>query len=438
VKGNCLVGLALLVLLLPVSTLPVLATEVEKREQELQYIVGEKYKVTIPTTITLTDQAGTKGIGTAEIKLETSPGEFQIPPDKLITIALTQKTPPLMLHVSGSEGLPYTIKRGSLKGNQIFADGISFFGAPAGTTTGVSQILYFETTGNPRYAGTYTDVLNFTIGIDTSLDFFEVDEIAAGKEFDFAGATWRILAEDMDPNVLGNQALIIRITPLTNAEAKGVSDETAADNYQPYLRDSDRYFDSTSPYGNGYDAGTGNTNYLKGGLDYYYEHHLANVEDNAKYVNYVSLNNPTYDQFAQGKILESNSTGDAPPPISATNWKYGNFCNDTNFNTTMGGIKQAFALSYGDINTTIGLSFDSNNTNPLLKLGTTDNDYFLRSAGSYFRAVGIVKVAVATTASYKNSFRASEPKSGETLPLPNLNVYPALSLNIKQKASAGE
>jgi hypothetical protein len=218
----------------------------------------------------------------------------------------------------------------------------------------------------------------------------------AGDDYSFAGTTWRVL------KVKGNKALILKVDALTAAEAgidtdtnttyadvpflsetavskSGVSDAEGLDagntnGYHGYY-----YFDSDGS--NGYED-SGSASYigqddlkykygLKGAIDYYYNYTIALTSDSDR-VQAVKLNDPTFDKFK------------AVFDISATfnNWGWSSYYADKRFATTIGGSgssKQAFALSYGDINSTDGAG---ENYFSLLNFTKNDPNYFwLRSAG---------------------------------------------------------
>jgi hypothetical protein len=169
VKGNCLVGVALLVLLLPVSTLPVLATEVEKREQELQYIVGEKYTVIIPEKIVLedADATGVKGAITADVTIKASHEALMIPPETMLQVSIGEDNNFLLTRAGGGDptAMSYVVKKGSAAGHEIGTKGLVAAAVSGRNDSDVTTTLYLESTTAPKYSGTYTDTLNFSIDV---------------------------------------------------------------------------------------------------------------------------------------------------------------------------------------------------------------------------------------------------------------------------------
>jgi hypothetical protein len=111
-------------------------------------------------------------------------------------------------------------------------------------------------------------------------------------------------------------------------------------------------------------------------IDYYYQNTIAKSAVD-QYVLGVELNNPTLAQFSQGLTFDAGSG-------AYNSWEWKNFHTDRRFATTLNdkGIKQSFALSYGDIN----LNRLDNNNDPKksdLLAGFSAPDYFwLRSAGT--------------------------------------------------------
>jgi hypothetical protein len=218
----------------------------------------------------------------------------------------------------------------------------------------------------------------------------------AGDDYIFAGTDWRV------SKVEGNKALIIKSAALTGVES-GINDSTNAveipflsatavsksgsgselgldagstDGYRGYY-----FFDRDGS--NGYEdsgaaiySGDSDPKYkygLKGAIDYYYNHTLKAYENS---ILAVDLHNPTLEKFNQGDLFVdwTYSSGDW------TSW----YC-DTRFATTysVGGTKQAFALSYGDINKTMGAT---GKTSSLLGFVSY---FWLRSAGPSYNA-GVV------------------------------------------------
>jgi hypothetical protein len=402
-------------LLLPTTVQPVLADSTQNITDksgsfDVSYIIGQKYKVTIPTTITLTDQSGTKGTGSGTVTIKAGE-DLKISPDETLAVAI-KAGQTLKLGIAGDENLPYAVSKGSTSGGaSVAADGATFISADAGATTDVAQDLYIESAA-PKLAGTYAGTLTFTVSV---VPFLEVSSTAPNSEFDFAGARWRILATDMDPNTEGNQALVIKTVSLTQAEVTGSGATTGE--HKVKFRNGDYYFSSNGA--NGYEAGNGNTAYAKGAIDNWYTSAIASDPELVKYVNPVELHNPTFTDFKDETVLSFYYSDGAVAPFTYRNWRCHDWYTDERFATTVSssGDKQAFALSYGDINATMGLRGSSNQSDLLKFAGGT---FWLRSAGHGFNNVGHVKVDAGTFDNYMDSI-VSQPHP----------VRPALSLNIK-------
>jgi hypothetical protein len=236
-----------------------------------------------------------------------------------------------------------------------------------------------------------------------SVPALNVPNTTAGSEFNFAGAKWRILKEDMNNNASdGKQALVIKVDALTNGETgqAGTATAVAALKFHTSVT---TYFDVAGK--NGYEFSL-----LKAAIDHYYKNTIAKSTDD-QYVLGVDLNNPTFAQFKQG-ITFTGGTG------VYSNWEWDNFYTDRRFATTLNdkGTKQAFALSCGDIN----LNRLDNNNDPkksdLLAGFSAPDSFWLRSFSN-------------------NSFRAGEVQAGVFYYYPNVNstrpVRPALALQIK-------
>ena len=126
---------------------------------------------------------------------------------------------------------------------------------------------------------------------------------------------------------------------------------------------------------------------VKAIIDAYYNHLTDKTAVQA-----VTLNNPTWTQYTGTGYTGASKT-------SYNNWGWGTDSEDGNrnkhyrdarFETTLGGSKQAFALSFGDIHGVIGVpTTPGNYTSPLLNfVGTNFNTYWLRSAGQATATAG--------------------------------------------------
>ena len=103
----------------------------------------------------------------------------------------------------------------------------------------------------------------------------------------------------------------------------------------------------------------------------------------------MTLNTPTWTQYT--------GTGYDGTGTSYNNWTWRTdstdsnrrkYYRDTRFETTLGGTKQAFALSFGDIYGAIGIpnTTPGNVSVPLLTFSANGNSFALRSPGSRFNS----------------------------------------------------
>jgi hypothetical protein len=421
--------LALLGLFLPPTLFVVLADDTEVNspatagESKLSYTVGEKYTVVIPTTISLTDQAGADGkwgTGTANVTLKASDNALKIPSVYTLAVAIT-KDQTLKLTTTGDidEGLAYTIKKDDSNGAAVSPDGNSFVSAPARTTADVTQTLSIES-GAPKLAGNYTGILNFTVKV-------------VPQDITIAGEPWRILSMDIDPNTEGNQALVIRVNSLTDTEM-GLSTSTGARTKINFLsatatsgglpagtgegKRSYYYFDSDGS--NAYeDSGLAAGYGLKAAIDYYYTNYIATNESAVAKVNQVSLHNPTLGEWNAAHNLSW---------VYNDGW-YDDYYKDTNFKTTLdadSGSKQAFALSYGDLNS-IGLSSPEGNF-------LFPFSFWTRSPGLYHNTAGRCSGNDWEGGKFNHYFYLLDELNGLDEPNPPAFVRPALVYTIDNDA----
>ncbi|MDR1568477.1 MAG: hypothetical protein LBS33_07340, partial [Streptococcaceae bacterium] len=213
--------------------------------------------------------------------------------------------------------------------------------------------------------------------------------------YTFANADWRVLKVD------GDQALILKVNPLTELEAYG-SGSTGSTNV-PFLSEKAQgalsdgnitfnpdenivgsrnqfYFDSDGS--NGYqDSGLAAGYGLKAVIDYYYAHTLINYESKILTVN---LHDPTLAKFQSG-VLYNEWTWDPE------------WCVDTRFASTVDAIdgsQQAFALSYGDINNNLTVVDTGDGVYASLLDFPTDYAFWLRSAGDFYTNAGFVEKGI--------------------------------------------
>jgi hypothetical protein len=367
-------GLVLLGLLLPTTLQPVLADDItgDSGATPVSYVSDQKYTVTIPLSVDLS----ASGTETGTVTIKTGE-DLKIPPGNVLSVALAAGQSRKLITAGDSEGISYVVKKGSV---EVANDGSRFVQVSAGATgDDVSQALDFSASGTPKFSGTYTGTVNFTITVAPE----------AGEEITFAGATWRILAPDIDATVSGYQALIIKKAALSEKEmsSDGQTGSETAGKKIKFHESQGTYFDSNGD--NGYEHSL-----LKSSIDHYYNNFIANTPEVA-YVNAVSLNNPTLTDYNTAHNLtwtfnNGEWVKDALHPYST------GYARDTNFETTLtttlkpAGAKQAFALSYGDIHTNMGLGGTALTS---IYLNFSDNlpaDFLLRSVGKSYDSPGYV------------------------------------------------
>jgi hypothetical protein len=165
---------------------PVLAdTNIDSDDTEgssdVVYVVGEKYTVVIPETITLTDNDGVNGTTTLidAVKILVTNNALKIETGKKIQVSI-KTGENFKLKTTGDDDLSYTVHPVSDATTALAAEGV-VAEAEAGTvaetetsysdpdlTLGTKTTLYFVS-GAPKLAGTYTDTLNFTIDPDVAV-----------------------------------------------------------------------------------------------------------------------------------------------------------------------------------------------------------------------------------------------------------------------------
>jgi hypothetical protein len=388
--------------------------------------LASAYTVTIPETINLSGSNDLKGTGSATVAIDNTVASVD---NVSVGVALTAGQTLKLTTAGDSIGIPYTVKNDT--SNLVLADGINFVDAANGAMA--SQTLYFET-GIPKFSGLYTGTLNFTINVvdapEPATPALDVANTAPGSEITFANAQWRILATDIDDTVAGNQALIIKVDALKDTEmgtgntgnittlkflsptAVGALPAGSSVSKRAYY-----YFDSDGS--NGYeDSGLQSDFGLRGAIDYYYTHSIANDTDD-QYVNAVTLNDPDLDAWNFDNGLEWTYGA-----LPAGNVYFNDYYKNTNYKTTLGSTKQAFALSYGDINSYMSLSSEYK-TSLLHFSSASGKHYWLRSPANRYNEVGAI---------YDNYNESGESlgelnyHSGMTS---SLLVRPALVINIK-------
>ncbi|SFZ72638.1 LPXTG-motif cell wall anchor domain-containing protein/Listeria/Bacterioides repeat-containing protein [Lactococcus chungangensis CAU 28 = DSM 22330] len=223
-----------------------------------------------------------------------------------------------------------------------------------------------------------------------------------GETVTFAGTDWRILKLDMDEEPSnGNQALVIKEQALTAQETGDGNimvqfDTTATNSTSPYFHD-----DSTS-------TGYGES-HLKAVIDSYYNTSIAPTYSN--YVLPVDLDLPNWSRYSDNILFNQY---DSNLPLAYDNWywqDWQSYYTDNRFPTSLAPLtvlkQQAFALSYGDIQSLDKSTFYDDNLNWNSNANQSDTGYYstlldftaidanypyfwLRSAGYDFYAAGAV------------------------------------------------
>ena len=225
-----------------------------------------------------------------------------------------------------------------------------------------------------------------------------------GETVTFAGTDWRILKLDMDEEPSnGNQALVIKEQALTAQETGDgnimVQFDTTATNWNsPYFHD-----DSTS-------TGYGES-HLKAVIDSYYNTSIAPTYSN--YVLPVDLDLPNWSRYSDNILFDQYVS---TLPLTYNNWywqKSQSYYTDNRFPTSLTPLttikQQAFALSYGDIQSLDKSTFYDDNLNWNSNANQSDTGYYstlldftaidanypyfwLRSAGRYYCGAGAVSL----------------------------------------------
>jgi uncharacterized repeat protein (TIGR02543 family) len=201
-------------------------------------------------------------------------------------------------------------------------------------------------------------------------------QLKAGDYVKLADQAWRVLHVDPDKN----QYLVTRENALT-------ADELLAAN-PTYVINDDKgvYFKAMTDhnyYSSESDTGYGNS-LLKTTIDGYYDLKIKDTADADKVLP-VTLNSPTVVQLRSNLPSGAGSIGTSDNNLTHYTWS--NFYKDTRFATevNINGQRMAFALSHGDLNTTLGLT--ASNANSLLAFESKDDStykYWLRSGGDYW------------------------------------------------------
>ena len=200
-----------------------------------------------------------------------------------------------------------------------------------------------------------------------------------GETVTFAGTDWRILKLDMDEEPSnGNQALVIKEQALTAQETGDgnimVQFDTTATNWDsPYFHD-----DSNS-------TGYGES-HLKAVIDSYYNTSIAPTYSN--YVLPVDLDLPNWSRYQNAGLAPNSGTSLA---YNDWYWQYWqSYYTDNRFATSLASLtndndvandvnvlkQQAFALSYGDIQSLDKSTFYDDNLNWNSNANQSDTGYY--------------------------------------------------------------
>jgi len=223
-----------------------------------------------------------------------------------------------------------------------------------------------------------------------------------GETVTFAGTDWRILKLDMDEESSnGNQALVIKEQDLTDQETGDGSidvqyDTTATNSNSPYFHD-----DSNS-------TGYGES-HLKAVIDSYYNTAIAPTYSN--YVLPVDLDLPNWSRYQNAGLVPNSGNSLAYNDWYWQDWQ--SYYTDNRFPTSLTPLttikQQAFALSYGDIQSLDKSTFYDDNLNWNSNANQSDTGYYstlldftaidanypyfwLRSAGRYYCGAGAVSL----------------------------------------------
>ena len=190
-----------------------------------------------------------------------------------------------------------------------------------------------------------------------------------GETVTFAGTDWRILKLDMDEEPSnGNQALVIKEQALTAQETGDGNimvqfDTTATTWDSPYFHD-----DSTS-------TGYGES-HLKAVIDSYYNTSIAPTYSN--YVLPVDLDLPNWSRYQNAGLAPNSGTS-----LAYDNWywqDWQSYYTDNRFPTSLAPLtvlkQQAFALSYGDIQSLDKSTFYDDNLNWNSNANQSDTGYY--------------------------------------------------------------
>ncbi|MCH4168943.1 MAG: InlB B-repeat-containing protein [Streptococcaceae bacterium] len=224
------------------------------------------------------------------------------------------------------------------------------------------------------------------------------------QEFIWNNALWRVIKAD------GNRRLILKVSALTDAETyyydSGATDPDLPD--KTVFNSDGNYFDDS-----------GNSRYLGSEVKTKIERYYGRLSDKTA-VQSVLLNLPTLATFTNNYFDTGNYEGTSGS--TGTNWEWTNWYTDSRFATLVddSGTPQAFALSYGDIQS---LASDTSQKQGLLNFnGSNLNLYWLRSPGEIYLRTGIVK----DNGNYEDSYTQNAGNMPDLRP----GIRPALWVTI--------
>ncbi|MDR3190628.1 MAG: hypothetical protein LBT80_05405 [Lactobacillaceae bacterium] len=336
--------------------------------------VLSSYTVRIPAALTLPT---TDTYTTAADNVEVLPGA-QIQSDQSIRVKLGAGQTFLAAN-GGNDAVAYKVKLADntkLTGTTDAYEILKVEAETAHQTGGTTSVnVGFDTAPDFKFAGIYTDHVQFDVSVKTSPVILNGDGTVT-----FAGARWKILVDgdsDAAEATHAGDYLVVRETVLTNREIGGSpNDYDASVQFGSFPASS--YFSASGE--NGYQR-----SHLKTRIDYYAANILSD-EHLAQGVLPVNLNDMSFWDF----VGDDNPVGVYPVTNEPTNWEAYNPASDIRGATTVdaGGTKQAFALSYGDLHSITGVG-PSVHGSKLLQFA--DGMFSMtRSPGSDYQRVGFI------------------------------------------------
>jgi uncharacterized repeat protein (TIGR02543 family) len=198
------------------------------------------------------------------------------------------------------------------------------------------------------------------------------DDGTLGTQFDrvwLSNSWWRILKADMDTDATNdNQTLILKEQALTAQETGDGSIDVQFDK-KATTWDSPYFHDDTTSTGYG-------ESHLKEVIDSYYNTSIAPTYSN--YVLPVDLDLPNWARYQNAGLVPNSGTS-----LAYNNWywqDWQSYYTDSRFPTSLTPLttlkQQAFALSYGDIQSLDKSTFYDNNLNWNSNANQSDTGYY--------------------------------------------------------------